>query len=119
MNSIEAFRRRLSPMIHAACIHGSLPDEAICWEWVEVVFTSPIVGSGESTSWKQCVTIRVAGRQVKRLERSECETWQEELAALGDYFAVHDGGRQKVYVLRPKQAAESVSDNNEVKGEKR
>lgn len=49
-----------------AIVYGRLPDRALGKPIIQVLRTTVGVGSGESRTWKQMVTVRRDGKQVWR-----------------------------------------------------
>jgi hypothetical protein len=58
----EKYRRQICEAIFAY----RLPEDAITWPIVEVIHTTVLRGTGESTTWHPYVTVRENGKQIYR-----------------------------------------------------
>jgi hypothetical protein len=90
--------------IHLVCqsvIRGDLPESAIEWPVVEVVYTTRMIGSGESTSWYSHCLLRRSGNL---LWQGNPEQLPDKLSLLcGKLHLVTNGRGRKIYVETGKE----------------
>lgn len=95
----EKFRRKWVPLIAQACLSNKLPDDACVWPILEVVKTTILRGSGESTSWHPHKTIRLNGIQIWKGTPYDFEA-HKPLSEF-DLLPVGTFNNSQLYVIKP------------------
>lgn len=90
------FTRELCNAIFA----GKIPDAAIEWPRVQALRTSPMVGSGESTTWRSSITVRLNGKQIFCGSPSDF-AYEKPLEKLGELVEFHRTPRHTLFVVKP------------------